>query len=135
MSADVALGLPFNKIQCWFLLSYVAWLTGKRVGNVTHHCTNLHIYEDQWEGVEEQIERIDEGMRYEEAYFADTSVIGSRDFRFYWPDGVFTPLQASRPRAEIPTEGMLRAVDRATLHDFFIPGVRSCGPISFPFSV
>lgn len=56
-SADLPLGTNFNIIQAWFLLYIVARLTGFQAGIVTINIANAHIYENQLEGVKEQISR------------------------------------------------------------------------------
>lgn len=57
MSADIPLGLPFNMVQCWTLLCIMAKITGHKPGKVYHKIVNAHIYEDQIEGIEEQLTR------------------------------------------------------------------------------
>lgn len=56
-SVDVPLGLPFNMIQCYFLLALMARLTGLKAGKVYHKLVNVHIYEDQIEPFKEQLSR------------------------------------------------------------------------------
>lgn len=56
-SCDVPLGLNFNQVQCAALLMLVAQITGLKAGTVYHKIVNAHIYEDQLEGVYEQLER------------------------------------------------------------------------------
>ena len=56
-SADVPLGMPFNMIQAAFLLQAIAHIAGLKPGKVFMQFTNVHIYEDQLEGVLEQLKR------------------------------------------------------------------------------
>ena len=56
-SVDVPLGLPFNAIQCYFLLALMAQITGLKAGMVYHKLVNVHIYEDQIELINEQLSR------------------------------------------------------------------------------
>ncbi len=56
-SCDVPLGLPFNMIQTAFLLRIMAEITGNVAGKVYHKIVNAHIYDDQIQGIEEQIKR------------------------------------------------------------------------------
>lgn len=56
-SCDIPLGLPFNMIQCAWLLRVMAEITGHKAGKVFHKIVNAHIYEDQIEGIKEQITR------------------------------------------------------------------------------
>lgn len=57
MSVDVGLGLVFNMIQVWFLLNAVAKLLNLKVGVAQHNLSNVHIYENQMEGVLTQLSR------------------------------------------------------------------------------
>lgn len=56
-SIDVALGLPYNAIQCYFLLELMAQITGLKAGFVYHKLVNVHIYEDQLDLLKEQLTR------------------------------------------------------------------------------
>lgn len=56
-SGDAPLGLPYNAIQCWFLLNVMAQITGLEAGECTHYVVTPHIYEDQIEGVIKMMER------------------------------------------------------------------------------
>ncbi|ABO22912.1 thymidylate synthase [Shewanella loihica] len=46
-SCDVPLGLNFNQVQVFALLSIVAQITGHKPGKAYHKIVNAHIYEDQ----------------------------------------------------------------------------------------
>jgi len=112
-------------IQTWFLLTFVAWLTGLRVGSVTHHIVNAHIYEDQWEGVEEQISRIGDGM------LADSrNSARGNDFEYMSALGG-SYLDGSHTKLDL----MLAEVDAFTLDEAIFPAMEHLGPIEFPFSV
>ena len=52
-SADVMLGLPYNLIQHWSLLEYVAYRTGYKVGTMGYALGDAHIYEDHWDAARE----------------------------------------------------------------------------------
>ena len=56
-SADWALGLTSNMLQCYFLLQLMSQVTGYIAGQVTHHVINAHIYENQLELAKEQLKR------------------------------------------------------------------------------
>lgn len=56
-SGDAPLGVPYNVIQCWFLLNVMAKVTGLKAGECTHHIVTPHIYEDQLQGVEDMMKR------------------------------------------------------------------------------
>lgn len=56
-SADLALGVPWNMIQCYFLLWLVCQLTGKEMGTIKHRLVNIHLYENQVELATEQASR------------------------------------------------------------------------------
>lgn len=55
-SCDLPVGAPFNICQYAALLHMIAKITGKRPGVLTHSITDAHIYRNQMEGVEKQIE-------------------------------------------------------------------------------
>ncbi len=48
-SCDVPLGLTFNMPQCFVLLALMAQITGHKPGKVFHKIVNAHIYENQFE--------------------------------------------------------------------------------------
>lgn len=48
-SCDVPLGLNFNQVQVFFLLTIMAQITGHKAGMAYHKIINAHIYEDQLE--------------------------------------------------------------------------------------
>jgi len=56
-SVDYGLGLNFNSIQCYFLLLFMAKITGLKPGRATHHLINVHIYEDHLYSIKEQLTR------------------------------------------------------------------------------
>lgn len=51
------LGGAWNMIQAWFMNQLVAKLTGYKAGQTTHIISNAHIYENQYDGVNEFLER------------------------------------------------------------------------------
>ena len=60
-SSDVPLGLPFNVVQYAVLLCLIAQTVGAKPGQLTFITNDAHIYENQVEGIREQIERYDKG--------------------------------------------------------------------------
>lgn len=54
-SADVMLGLPYNLIQHWALLEYVAYMTELGVGSMSYILGDAHIYKSHWEAAEKLI--------------------------------------------------------------------------------
>ena len=58
-SCDVPLGLPFNVTQYSALLYLVAHVTGLKPGTLSWSIKDAHIYENQIEGIMEQMERGD----------------------------------------------------------------------------
>lgn len=56
-SADVPLGLPFNTTQYAVLTHLIAKVTGLKPGILTHVINNAHIYENQIDGMKEQLKR------------------------------------------------------------------------------
>ncbi|MDR0887260.1 MAG: thymidylate synthase [Candidatus Nomurabacteria bacterium] len=59
-SNDVPLGMPFNVSQYAVLCHLIAQVCGLRVGQFTYVINDAHIYENQIEGIREQIRRRDE---------------------------------------------------------------------------
>ena len=51
-SADVMLGLPYNLIQHWALLEYVAYMTELEVGTMSYMLGDAHIYESHWKAAD-----------------------------------------------------------------------------------
>lgn len=58
-SSDTLIGNPFNTTQYAVLTHLIAQSTGLKVGQLTHFMNNSHIYENQLEGMKEQLERFD----------------------------------------------------------------------------
>lgn len=56
-SSDLPLGENFNMVQAWFLLHVMAQLTGYKASFAHITIVNAHIYENQIEGVKEQLQR------------------------------------------------------------------------------
>ncbi|MBR3254190.1 thymidylate synthase [Candidatus Saccharibacteria bacterium] len=62
-SSDVPLGLPFNVVQYAVLCHLIAQTIGAKPGNFTFITNDAHIYENQVDGIREQIERYDKATR------------------------------------------------------------------------
>lgn len=56
-SDDLPLGHGFNQIQVAWLLMIMAQITGLKPGKAFHKIVNAHFYEDQIDGIREQITR------------------------------------------------------------------------------
>lgn len=61
-SNDVPLGMPFNVAQYAVLCHLIARSTGLTPGQFTYVINNAHIYENQVEGIKEQIRRKEEKL-------------------------------------------------------------------------
>ena len=61
-STDVPLGLPYNIVQYAVLCCMLAQVTGYRPGVMTFITNDAHIYENQIEGIREQIARYDKAV-------------------------------------------------------------------------
>lgn len=59
-SSDVPLGLPFNVVQYAVLCHLLAQCISARAGQFTFITNDAHIYENQVDGIKEQIRRYDE---------------------------------------------------------------------------
>ncbi|MBR3132277.1 thymidylate synthase [Candidatus Saccharibacteria bacterium] len=62
-SSDVPLGLPFNIVQYAVLCHLIARTVGARPGLFTFMTNDAHIYENQIDGIKEQIKRYDEAVK------------------------------------------------------------------------
>ncbi len=62
-STDVPLGLPFNIVQYATLCHLIARSIGARPGQFTFMTNDAHIYENQIDGIREQIERYDKAVK------------------------------------------------------------------------
>ena len=56
-SGDAPLGVPFNTTQFAVLTHMLAQVCGLKVGKLTHFINNAHIYENQVDGIKEQLRR------------------------------------------------------------------------------
>ncbi|MDO4612027.1 MAG: thymidylate synthase [Candidatus Saccharibacteria bacterium] len=61
-STDVPLGLPFNIAQYAVLCHLVAQCVGAKLGQFTFITNDAHIYENQIDGIREQIDRYDKAL-------------------------------------------------------------------------
>lgn len=68
-SNDVPLGMPFNIAQYAVLCHLIAQVTGLKPGQFTYVINNAHIYENQVEGIQEQLRRRDEKIAKDGALF------------------------------------------------------------------
>lgn len=62
-SSDVPLGLPFNVVQYSVLCYLIARSVGAKPGKLTFITNDAHIYENQVEGIKEQIKRYNEAVK------------------------------------------------------------------------
>ena len=62
-SSDVPLGLPFNIVQYAVLCHLIAQTVGAKPGQFTFITNDAHIYENQIDGIKEQISRYDEAKK------------------------------------------------------------------------
>lgn len=65
-SADVPLGLPFNVSQYAALLRMFAKVSGLKAGSLNYSIMDAHIYENQVDGILEQLNRYEIMKEYEE---------------------------------------------------------------------
>lgn len=64
-SNDVPLGMPFNITQYAVLIHLLAQVTGLKPGKLYYNAKDVHIYENQIDGIKEQIKRYHELEDYE----------------------------------------------------------------------
>lgn len=109
-SCDVPLGLPFNVTQYSALLYLVAHVTGLKPGTLSWSIKDAHIYENQIEGIMEQMER---GDKVERGELEDLSAPD------LWIDPELTDLQN---------------IDDRELSNVKVLNYKHHGPISFPLA-
>ena len=68
-SNDAPLGLPFNITQYAVLCSLIAQSVGLKAGKMTFTISDAHIYENQLEGIKEQLRRYDEKIKQDGKLF------------------------------------------------------------------
>jgi len=56
-SCDVPLGKNYNALSLWIDLKILSEVSGLKMGNASHSISNVHIYEDQVEGVKKMLDR------------------------------------------------------------------------------
>lgn len=69
-SNDVPLGMPFNVAQYAVLCHLVAQSCGLKVGQMTYVINDAHIYENQVDGILEQLHRAEQKQKEDGALFA-----------------------------------------------------------------
>ncbi len=62
-SSDVPLGLPFNIVQYALLCHLIAQAVGAKPGQFTFITNDAHIYENQVDGIKEQISRYEKAVK------------------------------------------------------------------------
>lgn len=77
-SQDFCVGTPFNIFQYYVLLCVIAKITGKKVGTMTYHMGNVHIYDRHIENANLMINRDTTGL--EATVEIDDSVKNLVDF-------------------------------------------------------
>ncbi len=104
-SYDLPIGGAVNSFQAWLLLRLVAQITNKNPKTVFHTVINCHIYEDQIELFEQQLERADK-LYPEPEVFIDPFIRSLEDIDTW-----------------------------VTADAFHMEGYQSHPPIRYPFSV
>jgi thymidylate synthase len=61
-SNDIPLGMPFNVTQYATFVHLIAHVTGFKPGILTYVINNAHIYENQIDGIKEQLTRLDKAL-------------------------------------------------------------------------
>ena len=69
-SNDVPLGMPFNVVQYAVLCHLIAQCVGMEPGMMTYVINDAHIYENQVEGIREQLRRRDEKIKADGELFS-----------------------------------------------------------------
>lgn len=83
-SNDVPLGMPFNVAQYAVLCHLIARAAGMEAGQMTYIINDAHIYENQIDGIKEQLRRRDEKIKKDgELYPAPTLWINPKITDFF----------------------------------------------------
>lgn len=82
-SGDVPLGVPFNTTQYAVLVHLLAHVTGLKPGLFTHVINNAHIYTNQIEGINEQLERYELIKEIENGASYDSLNISKEEYDEY----------------------------------------------------
>lgn len=82
-STDVPLGLPFNIVQYAVLCHLLAQCVGAQPGQFTFITNDAHIYENQIDGIKEQIARYDKAVKKKDLPPAPTLWINPEITNFY----------------------------------------------------
>ncbi|MBR3228645.1 thymidylate synthase [Candidatus Saccharibacteria bacterium] len=97
-SSDVPLGLPFNVVQYAVLCNLIARTVGAKPGQMTFITNDAHIYENQVDGIREQIARYDKAVKENNLPEAPELFINPKIHDFYKYDN-------SRELKDIKLEG------------------------------
>ena len=82
-STDVPLGLPYNIVQYAVLCHLVACTIGAKPGKFTFITNDAHIYENQIDGIKEQIARYDKAIKEDTLPHAPTLWLNPKIHDFY----------------------------------------------------
>ena len=97
-SSDVPLGLPFNVVQYAVLCHLIAHTIGAKPGQFTFITNDAHIYENQIDGIREQISRYDKTIKSDTLPPAPTLWLNPNITDFY-------DFDSSRELKDIKLEG------------------------------
>ena len=130
-SNDLPLGNPFNVSQQACLVHMIAQVTGLKPGLLTVCISNAHIYENQIQGIEEQIDR------YEKLKKLRTKVILEKAFTKkteYTPEELkLIPMIKTKPKLKLNPD--IKDFYDFTLDDIKLESYNHMGKIEFPVSV
>lgn len=102
-SGDMPIGVgSVNMVQCYFILWLMAYLTGKEPMMAYHRIVNAHIYENQIEGVKQQLENKVSRLKPKLVCLRDFTIedvlddtrptaLKPSDFKVIYPDGYKHP--------------------------------------------
>lgn len=102
-SGDMPIGVgSVNMVQCYFILWLMAYLTGKEPMVAYHRIVNAHIYENQIDGVSQQLENKISRLKPKLVCLRDFTIedvlddtrptaLKPSDFKVIYPEGYKNP--------------------------------------------
>ena len=87
-SCDHLLGVPFNHAGSAFLLKAIATACGYTAGVLSHQMTNVHLYDNQYEAAQIQLDRINDSYSLPNLEFIQPVLENSTDGVLDWLENI-----------------------------------------------
>lgn len=122
-SGDWGLGVPFNTTQYAVLTHLLAQVVGLQVGQLTHVINNAHIYQNQVEGMREQLKRYKKLNTYNHI----------KDDMSLFKDKELMSIFVSEPQLKLNPD--ISNFYDFTIDDIILEGYKNMGKIAMEVSV